>query len=67
MALRPSKWKFRTSNSGAASLSIFGAEGGTITLANPENKDVKFGYGALGVGYGKGISMPKFGKSRCLA
>jgi hypothetical protein len=60
--LRLSKWTFSTSNGGNLAVGVAAAEGGSITLMDPDNKPIKFYYAALGIGVGVGIKMPKLGK-----
>ena len=65
LGARKSKWEFITSNGGALSLGIAGAEGGSVTLEEPQTKRrVTFYYGALGVGPSFGVKLPKIGKMK---
>lgn len=60
---RASKWEFFTSNGGNLSAGIICAEGGSITLLEPNTKKkVVFYYGALGAGPSLGFKLPKLGK-----
>jgi len=60
--LRESKWTFETSNGGNLGAGIVAVEGGSVTLKDPSGIIVKFHYGAIGVGLGFGVKLPKLGR-----
>jgi hypothetical protein len=59
--LRKSDWEFETSNSGGVSVSIFAAEGGSVTLKRKECPKIKLYYAATGAGWSWGVKFPKLG------
>ena len=61
-SLKDSKWTFETSNGGNLAAGIVAVEGGSITLKDPSGKQVKFHYGAIGIGLGYGLKLPKLGR-----
>ena len=60
--IRRSKWEFNTSNGAGLSMGIVGAEGGSVTLKDPQGKPTVFYYGAVGAGLSVGVKLPKLGK-----
>jgi hypothetical protein len=59
--LRRSNWEFDTSNSGGVSVSIFAAEGGSVTLRAKDGAKIKLYYAATGAGLSWGVKLPKLG------
>jgi hypothetical protein len=62
--LRESDWEFDTSNSGGLAISIFAAEGGSVTLKKrKDGTKIKLRYAATGAGLSWGVKLPKLGRA----
>ncbi|HLD64580.1 MAG TPA: hypothetical protein VJA19_00920 [Pseudomonas sp.] len=62
LSVRESAWEYGTANGGGVTIAFLAGGGGSVTLVSPEQKDVVFHYGGLGVGIGVGAKLPRFGK-----
>ncbi len=59
---RPSAWQFVTFGSGGLSLGVVAAEGGTVVLQSPSNREETFYYGGVGAGLSVGLRIPRIGR-----
>jgi hypothetical protein len=58
-----SAWEFKTSNSGGLGVGVVAAEGGSVTLVDPNSgRLVKAYYGSVGAGISLGVKLPKLGR-----
>ncbi len=62
IALKSSRWNYVTGNGGSATVAVFAAGGGSITLQGPDESTEVLRYGGLGAGLGLGARLPRFGK-----
>ncbi|HKS15107.1 MAG TPA: hypothetical protein VJS90_18910 [Pseudomonas sp.] len=57
-----SNWTYKTASGGGLTVVFAAAAGGALTLTDPNGVDQQFRYGSVGVGFGAGARLPRFGK-----
>lgn len=62
LSVRDSAWGYVTASGGGVTIAFVAGGGGSLTLQSPEQQNVVFHYGGLGVGAGFGAKLPRFGK-----
>lgn len=62
LSVRDSAWGYVTANGGGVTIAFVAGGGGSVTLQSPEQQNVVFRYGGLGVGAGFGAKLPRFGR-----
>lgn len=66
LPLSVSDWKYKTASGGGLTVMFAAANGGLLTLTDPNQAEQQFRYGSLGVGVGVGARLPRVGKINLL-
>lgn len=62
LPVNESNWKYKTASAGGLTVAFAAAAGGVLTLIDPAQAEQQFRYGSVGVGFGFGARLPRFGK-----
>lgn len=60
--LRKSRWLYKSSATGGATIGFVAGSGGTITLTSPYQVFHTYSFAGAGFGFGAGARLPRFGK-----